>query len=279
MKKLLLFVYAVVLIWADNLHGQGVYRASEGLSINRNYIAKALSSTQFKWEHYQSNYFCFHYLAKKWSKKRLDSLFIDMDKVYLKITGTLQDTVKRKRIDIFLAGNKEDVKSIAGGAFSAAALLPERGIVFSNHPATTSPSNLPHEIMHICSMDIWGLPYDFLLSEGLATYACGKASFNYDFHSIIKYLKLKNKLPKLTELLNYFYRYNEITGYYSGASFVKYVLDKHGIEWFKTLWIYGVEEGAEKLGTTVEKLEADWHSAFMNTKSISDTNWKRLLSM
>ncbi len=276
MKIQMLFCAAAIFIESGTLLCQ---QASQALSVNRNYVSTALSSNQFKWTHYESGYFNFHYLPDKWPKPRLDSLFTEMDKAYLSITRFLQDTAKRKRMDLFLVGGKEDVREICGGAYSAAALLPERGIVFSNHPATTAPANLPHELMHVCSMDKWGLPFDFFLSEGLAAYACGKAAFNYDFHSIPKYLKSKNKLPEIMNLLNYFYKHNEITGYYSGASFVKFILDKYGLNRLKTLWAYGVAKGAHKLGTTVKKLEAEWHSAFMKSRSITNADWQKLVEM
>lgn len=279
MKKLILIVAAALLPSYGSLYCQKIYHASEALSINMNYIPKALSNNQFKWKHSESKYFKFHYLPNAWPGTRLDSVFAEMEKAYISVTNLLQDTAKRKQIDVFLVGGKEDVKSICGGAYSAVAVLPERGIVFSNHPATTEPANLPHELMHVCSMDKWGLPFDFFLSEGLAAYACGKAAFNYDFNSITKYLTLKISLPGLKELLNYFYKYNEITGYYSGASFVKFVLDKHGINWLRTLWSLGVESGADKLGTTVKKLEAEWRSAYMKSKSITNADWNKLAAM
>lgn len=279
MKKLIIFFVVAMFLGTSNLLCQRIYHASEVLSVNRSYIPQALSNPQFKWTHHESRYFNFHYLSDKWPALRLDSIFTEMDKVYLSINKFLQKTTKSKRIDVFLVGGKEDVKNICGGAYSAAALLPERGIAFSNHPATTASANLPHELMHVCSMVKWGLPFDFLLSEGLAVYACGKAAFNYDFHSITKYLKSKNSLPKITNLLNYFYKYNEITGYYSGASFVKFVLDSHGLYWLKTLWTYGVDAGAYKLGTTVKKLEAEWHSAYMKSQSITNADWEKLVAM
>lgn len=278
MKKFLIFS-VVLFICSGTLFCQKVYRASETLSVNRSYIPKALSGGQFKWTHYKSRYFNFHYLAEDWPVARLDSVFTEMDKVYSTITKLLQDTAVRNRIDVFLVGSKKDVEIICGRACSAAALLPERGIVFSNHPATTASANLPHEIMHVCSMDKWGLPFDFFLSEGLASYACGKAAFNYDFHSISKYLKSGNSLPVLTNFLDHFYRYNEITGYYSGASFIKFVLDKYGLSGVKVLWTYGVEKGAKKLGTTVNKLEKEWHTIFMKSKSINNSDWEKLKNM
>jgi len=279
MKKLFRFLTAAIFLVSGNLYSQNVYTAAEAFSVNSGLIAKALNNKQFSWTHYNSKFFTFHYLPDKWPKARLDSVSISMDKAYQNLCDFFRNADVKKPIDVFLAGDKEDVRIICGGAYSAAALLPERGIVFSNHPATTDPANLPHEIMHVCSMDKWGLPYDFLLSEGLASYACGKAAFNYEFHSIIKYLKTKKKLPELTDLIKYFYRYNEITGYYSGASFVKFILDKHGLNWLKTLWTYGVEAGSGKLGTSVKKLEKEWHSTIMNSKSIAGGDWERLSNM
>jgi hypothetical protein len=278
MKNFLLF-FVVLFICSGTLFCQKVYRASEALSVNRSYIPNALSGGQFKWTHYESRYFNFHYLAEVWPVARLDSVFTAMDKVYLTITKLLQDTAVRNRIDVFLVGSKKDVEIICGRACSAVALLPERRIVFSNHPATTASANLPHEIMHVCSMDKLGLPFDFFLSEGLASYACDKAAFNYDFHSISKYLESEKSLPALTNLLNHFYRYNEITGYYSGASFIKFVLGKYGLSGVKALWTYGVEKGAKKLGTTVNKLEKEWHIVFMKSKSINNYEWEKLKKM
>lgn len=279
MKRLVLLAVIAILVCNGYTLSQQTDHAAAAVSGEGNYIQKALTNNQFNWLHYKSQYFLFHYLPASWSKSKLDSVFSSMDIAYKKIINFLLVTAKRKRIDIFLVGGKEDVKAICGSAYSAVALLNERGIIFSNHPSTTAPENLPHELMHLISLDKWGMAHNILLNEGLATYACDKSAFNYDFHSITKYLNSKNNLPELKSLLNNFNRYSEITSYYSGASFVKFILDKYGFKQFATLWKNGVEAGSHKLGITLKKLEQEWHAAFAESKSISDSDWEKLITM
>jgi hypothetical protein len=74
------------------------------------------------------------------------------------------------------------------------------------------------------------------------------------------------------------FRYKEAVTHYSGASFVKMVERRYGREGVRTLWTAGVEHGARRLGTSIERLDVDWRAALAETPGITDYDWQRLLT-
>jgi hypothetical protein len=182
-----------------------------------------------------------------------------------------------KRHDIFFVGPKSQVKEIVGQAVTASPILPECGCVFSNTGTSIMPQILQHELMHSMSFDIWGIPQDFLMAEGIATFAYGTSICNYQFDAITKYILQKKIIPSLSKLIKTdWFKYDEIAKYMAGASLVEMVEEKYGTEGIKIIWKEGINKGAIKLNTNLKQIDKDLLNKLNGSTIISDEDWKLL---
>lgn len=239
-------------------------------------VSAALDNKSFKWENRITMNLNVHYLPDKWIPDRLDSVLTQMELFYKRNALILGDSTYDKRIDVFLVGPKSDVGIISGQPVTAIALLPERATVHSNIKLSTRPEILQHELMHVLSFDIWGIPQDFFMAEGLATSAYGTAIYGIHFDPILNYLLQNNKLPSLKQVVNSFFTYDEVITHYSGASFVKFIERKYGIEGVKILWIEGIERGSIRLNTNIKQLNKEWQESLKKSLPITKLDWERL---
>jgi hypothetical protein len=246
-----------------------VVRPSDIFSKNSERISAALNNNKFNWKNINTLHFNIHYLPDKWTPERVDSVSIQMEICYDKNIHILGETNYNNRIDVFLVGPKSDVGIIAGQSVTAEAMLPERAVAHSNSRLSTRPEILQHELMHVLSFDIWGIPQDFFMSEGIATFAYGTAICGYNFDPIANYLLKNNYLPSLEQVTNDFFKYKELITHYSGASFIKFVDYKYGISGVRILWKEGIIKGSIHLGTNVFQIDQEWRVALQKSVCIT----------
>ncbi len=258
--------------------GSRTLRPPDVFGENTGMVRSALDNRAFVWQHRSTAHLDAHYLPERWSAADVDSILAQMEALYRGNAQTLGESAYDSRIDVFLVGPKSDVGVVCGQAVTACALLPERAAVYSNLKLATRPEILQHELMHVMSFDIWGLPQDFFMAEGLATSAYGVACYGLDFDAIAAYLLRRRELPSLRQMTGDIFRYEEAVTHYSAASFVRMVEGLYGREGARTLWTGGIEHGARRLGTNIGRLDEVWRTALAQTPGITDHDWQRLLT-
>jgi hypothetical protein len=246
-------------------------------SKNTHMVSSALKNESFRWENRKTGHLDIHFVQGKWTAERIDSLAIHLEDFYHKNIRILGDSSYARRIDVFFVGPKSDVKEIGGQAVTASAMLPERACVFSDSRLAARPQILQHELMHVLSFDIWGIPNDFFMAEGVATAAFDTSICSYQFDAVSKYALQNEKLPSLAALVNSdFFQYDEVAKYMVGASFIEMIEEKYGTNGVRDLWKSGVEKGAIRLGTSLDQLDKELREKINKSSMITDQDWKCL---
>jgi hypothetical protein len=251
-------------------------RPADVFALTAGQVSSALAKYSSRWQHLTTAHLAVHYSPECWSEGRADSVAEQMETLFRRNLAILGDTTYSNTVDVFLVGPKSDVAAITGQAVTAAALLPDRGIALSNLRLATRPEILQHELMHVLSCYTWGIPQDFFAAEGVATAAAGSACYGYDFDAIAGYRLRQGKLPGLRAMADNVFRYDEATTHYSAASFVRFVERRYGPDGVRMLWHSGLARGAAALGTSLGRLEKEWHDTLSQTAPITDSDWRRL---
>lgn len=114
-------------------------------------------------------------------------------------------------------------------------LFPDSILTFDMEHFSICP--IKHEMMHMISCTSWGYPDRSMTwaNEGLATYAENHCS-GYTVSEIYRFLESEDMLiPSDTMALD-FYSTEEMVGYHQCAFIVQYLIEKEGLEKFKTFW-------------------------------------------
>jgi hypothetical protein len=242
-----------------------------------NMVQDALKNPSFKWEAMKTEHFDIHYIFTIWPVGTIDSLSVLLEGFYKRNCELLGASEYSARHDIFFVGSKTQVKEITGQEVAASPLLPERGCVFSNTGTATMPQILQHELMHSMSFDIWGIPKEFLMAEGLATFAYGRSICDFNFDPITKYVLQKKLVPSIKMLSETdWFTYDEVAKYSAAASFVDMVKTKYGTDGIKRLWTLGIEKGLLDFGMTFKQFDKEYLLRVNSVMTISEDDWRLL---
>jgi len=111
--------------------------------------------------------------------------------------------------------------------------------------------NMVHEITHIVARAKYPGTTVTALTEGIAVYYGGTASFSKNSYlAYIQSLSAAHRLPSIDSLLNekYFYSTDACDSYTTMGAFIKYLVDTYGKEKFLSLFSRAVSERNAKTG-------------------------------
>lgn len=242
----------------------------------KKWVESILANDQFSWTNEKTAIFDVYYLSDEWNSSRVNSVIAEMTNAYTRNSELLHAINYQERITIFLVGEKTDVGALTGLSVTGVALLPENAVMLSNSTFATTPQILQHELMHVQSFNLWGMPYDYALLEGLATLAYGTTPCEYEFNAVLNYLKSSDTLPTIENLVNNFFNCGEVIGYISSASFINFIIEDYDIEDVKTMWEIGIYNWIEQKEIDIKQLEATWNSVIGEAQPINENNWESL---
>lgn len=118
-------------------------------------------------------------------------------------------------------------------------------------------SYIAHEMVHVIAHTRLGNGQTGILGEGVAVWLNGQTPAAH--HRRAAELLLKGELPSVANLISQFR--SESAGYPASGSFCGYLLQAHGLEFFKQ--IYPLKDPSAKLkelvGESFEEMEKGWH--------------------
>ena len=128
-------------------------------------------------------------------------------------------------------------------------------------PLTEADPAERHELMHVVSMNLWGvnpLP-DYWLREGLAVFAteqCHPGAIDSTARAMLANGRAK---PLRTYRESFFTPgVDNYPAYLLNGSFVKFLFERGGLERLRELWAGGMVVVERVYGATAESLEDEW---------------------
>jgi hypothetical protein len=181
-----------------------------------------------------------------------------------------------RRLVLFFVGSREEMRPLTGTAAGGWTVTAE-GTAFLVANDTVRPA-LRHELMHLLSWRIWGIPGGVWLSEGVATAASGGCR-GYTFDDLAAALDRASRLASFEELRHRFTYAGEggAEHYVEAASVVTYIDRVYGRKRLREFWASGGLGGVERsLGVDVTTLEMRWRTEIAN--HIAPPSWARIWS-
>ncbi|HOP06675.1 MAG TPA: hypothetical protein PLF13_05210 [candidate division Zixibacteria bacterium] len=250
----LFFIFAAVFL-AANVHA-GESPVNQPIRL----AAYTLEQPDFNWQTRTTAHYRIHYLPGSTAERQLDSLSAYNEEIITRHLALLNETAFDRIIDLFYFDSREQIESIVSKPFRALADAASMTVLAVRNDSDRARD--AHEIMHVVSFDLWG-GWDrrndlAWLSEGLATRADDPCN-GYNQTELAAHILFKtNSAPSLDSLALSFREYPEMIGYMLAASFVDYVIDRHGIDKLHRLWQVGYAGLEDTLGLSIADIERDW---------------------
>ncbi|MGH2544279.1 MAG: hypothetical protein ACRDIB_15910, partial [Ardenticatenaceae bacterium] len=205
------------------------------------------------WIEQASPHFRFHVLPGTAAARDLPSIAREAERSLQRVLGRL-DMAYEERLEVYLV---ERVFWQGGAAYSGGDVL----IVYGDRNYTDVPLNtyLDHELTHALAASL--VPPEgesnSLLAEGLATWATGGHYGPEPIHAMAAALPRMGRYIPLERLLADFHREQHEIAYIEAASFVGWLIERHGLNTVKAF--YGAADSPERFfDATYTELEAAW---------------------
>lgn len=216
------------------------------------------------WKVHRSEHYIFHFRPNSIAEEEIGYIAAVQEAGYQRILGILGETTG-PTIGYYLYESLADKARITGvkGSGIAEAALGEVHVVYGNDRKVTGL----HEDCHVLAQQLWGgsrLPF---LVEGLAVY-CDGHWLSAPVDRWVSVLSKRGDLIPLQGLLqpDLFESYPDLLTYPVAGSFVKFLIEKFGIEDFRTFYLSArpasIREDFEKIyPLSLEEAERGWLSA------------------
>lgn len=164
------------------------------------------------------------------------------------------------RLNLFFVGSRDEMRPFTGTRSGGWSVVAE-GTAFLVASDSVNPA-LRHEIMHLLSWRLWGIPGGVWMSEGIATAAVGGCR-DWTLNEIAAALYRDRQLATIPEMRRRF-RNGGTQGaihYLSAGSLIEFIASMWGRDRLRELWRSGGMAGAERvLGITPLALEQRWRA-------------------
>ena len=179
-------------------------------------------------------------------------------------------------LDAFLVADRAEIRALSGqtGASTADAL--GSTVLLGGYGGM--PGVTRHEIMHVLSINIWGVPPEpaAWVREGIATYAAGDCR-GYGFHQLAANFAASGQLLPLRTLLDEFYKHDDLVTYLESASVFQYIYETKGLAYARDVWHSGLEAVLKRNGATLDAFEAEWRAYIANPSLHPElVDWNRI---
>lgn len=253
----------VCLLVLTALGGAYVYRAPLGIVIDRAYIVQTLGGYK------RTPHFDIYYDINAETARRIDLIAMDHEYQYARLTAFL-DVDPAPRIRSFIYASPDQKKRLMGARFTSIERPGEDEMHLNDgpfpHPA------LKHELAHVLSASfgnrLYGGSYKMGFHEGLAVAADWEAD-RLTPHQWSRAMRELGLAPPLERILGTvgFWTSASSRSYTLCGSFVRFLIERHGIDAFKRAFPDGDVETA--YGKPLPALVREWE-AFIDGIRLTD---------
>lgn len=180
-----------------------------------------------------TNHFIVYFELNSLAEKEIDFIVQSLEKSYDFIIKTLKLKNDFPKIEYYLYSSNKSKLEAMGDAGNANAVVKN----FAVHGVYNQKIKIVgrHEIVHLL-VNNWGRPPE-LLRQGLAE-AMEEKWHGVNHLEWVKKFQREKKLISLSELIDdkEFWQYSDLVTYPESGSFVKFLIEKYGLENFKKLY-------------------------------------------
>lgn len=217
-------------------------------------LSKYTNHPDFRWQTIQTEHSTIYYESNSATVPRLNEIRKSIEASRASVLKLIQVKEFPKRIHVFLVDSRPRMKVLMGAEQFGGAIAKIR-VVFAVVNATNNGCST-HEFCHVIASSVWGKPERWI-DEGFASYADERWR-NRDV--LAAGLAAQDRLLPLKALADDFLKHPEGVTYIESASFLGYVIERHGMERFKELWHGGFKQLPKVLGRSALDLEAEWRA-------------------
>jgi tetratricopeptide (TPR) repeat protein len=216
------------------------YRASLGIAIDRTHIQRTLGG------HKQTEHFDIYYDVNAQTARHIDLIALDHEYQLARLTEFLRVPPPSARIRSYIYGSPEQKKHLMGAGDTSMERPGDDEMHLNDEPFPHPV--MKHELAHVLSAAfgnrLYGGSYKMGLHEGLATAADWEEG-RLTPHQWSRAMRQLDLAPPLERVLGTFGFWTEAPSrsYTLCGSFVRFLIDRHGIERFKRAFPDGDIEG------------------------------------
>lgn len=237
------------------------------------FVKEIINGNSFPWDSIKTEHFVIYYLPGSYAENHLEFLKDKSEEAISRAIEVLRVDSYPFGMRLFMLESRDQMLKFIE--------ISPKGIALYEHDAVLMVQNkgirpyLRHEIFHIVSIKLWGLPETWL-REGSAVFADGFC-LKYELEELASYLVKTDKAVELKDLIENFGKTEDIITYLQSASLFKYIYENYPIEKLKLFWQKGSPDIQKTLGTDLKKLEADWKSNLLELEfDTSKINWDEI---
>ena len=234
----------------------GVRMVPPGVDAPTGLTRTLLEMSSVRWVRVDSGSIRVRVAAENAGRVDRDAVRADIERARADNAQLFGDEAAAIPLDVFFVGDRDVMRRVVGRA-AGGWTDPLAGTValvgFGEHSVA-----LRHELTHAISFNAWGPPLEGAgwLREGLATWVAGECA-GYSLHDLARDLRERGELLPLRALIDDFARQDDIVAYLQSGSVVGYLLETHGTDGFRRVWLGG-ESALRRMDGSVAELEQGW---------------------
>ena len=253
-------------------------------------LANPIKIITQNWNYHETTYLKFHFPK---DITPLSSFYQNLDTTYINFASLFNFETQVKPLIYLCHPNQLERLSTVKGQSASGRNFPENNLLIVIFEKRKSTKELPeintnlcaHELLHVLAYKTFNqdkrlLPF---LREGLSVTYAGTGGIPAEVtFSWAKYAISQNKNPGLAALNNPKIFYSKINRHYALAgSFIKFIIERYGIEKFKTFYIQFTEQEIfgevlkENYNKTIAEIEPEWIEFVKNYPLTFDKKWSQ----
>ena len=217
-------------------------------------LTKYTHHPAFHWQTIATKHFTIYHETNSATVPRLEEMQRNITASRASVLQLIRHDDFPDRIHVFLVDSRSRMKDLMGAEQFGGAIASIR-VVFAVVNATNNGCST-HEFCHVIAGAVWGKPERWI-DEGFASYSDERWR---NRETIVGQLAEQGRLLPLKTLAEDFLKQPEWVAYHQSASFLGYVIERHGWEKFKQIWRGGFKSIPRVLGRSVEEVESDWRA-------------------
>jgi hypothetical protein len=245
-RRFIVLVLPLVMLPADN--------AGAGSLFGGDRLTKYTNHPGFRWQTIATKHFTIYHETNSATVPRLEEMQRSITASRAAVLQLIRCDDFPDRLHVFLVDSRARMKDLMGVEQFGGAIASIR-VVFAVVNATNNGCST-HEFCHVIASATWGKPERWI-DEGFASYSDERWR-NRD--TIVAQLAAQQRLLPLKTLTEDFLKQPEWVTYHQSASFLGYVIERHGWEKFKQIWRGGFKSISRVLGRSLNELEAEWRA-------------------
>jgi hypothetical protein len=220
---------------------------------------QVLHDKAFTWESVASERARIYYQPGSFAERHRFMILRSLNAVVEEVLETLEESSYEGTLRAFYLESREEMERAMGRPVTGYSDWGGNAIFIVLNPDWRSFEM--HEFTHVVTMGTWGPPHDSCgwMIEGIAIAIDGWCR-EYSVDEVTLGFLADDQLPPLGEFFKDYASLGEIRAGSYGASFIRFLNERYGVEIVRGLWSGGTEALPDLLGASLGEIEGAWKS-------------------